>query len=289
MNKQLDQILIFLEKENWYVGYSTICEKFKIPESKHEYVLSKLDTDGYIDVLRTKSTLEIKISKEGRIFIHESSYNNEEEEDQQFVSTAKRSSRLDTFFKVATLVLVIVATYFAYKTFQKDSEIEKQSEKIENLEIQLSEVDNTVEVLQFFSNPDSKDKFRLHMKGDNILTSDIKLEIITSTGEIIFTHDIKAVDLIGYGLLNIDSPSVEQKENYILKRFYNFLDESNFLSPAIASDEELDDDYFKAEYFEEIKEQTESVSFYYLLGEEYMRRITFLRKEKKVVEYWSCC
>jgi len=289
MNKQLDQILEFLEEEDWYVDFTTICDKFKIPDPKRNYVLNKLDTDGYIDVLRTKTTLEIKISDEGRIFIHESSYREEAEDNKRFESEIKRSSRFETFFKIATLILTVVATFFAYMTFQKDVVIEKQSEKIETLENQLSEVDKSVKEMRFFSDPESKDTFRLHMKGKDILTSDIKFEIMTSTGENIFTHDFKAVDLIGYGLVSIETPTVEQKENYILKRFYNFLDESNFMSPAIASDEVLDTEYFDIEYFEEIKNQPESISFYYLLGEEYMRRITFLRKIGKVVEFWSCC
>lgn len=38
-----------------------------------------------------------------------------------------------------------------------------------------------------------------------------------------------------------------------------------------------------------MQNQINCVSFYYLLGEEYMRRIVFLREQKKIVEFWSCC
>ncbi|MGQ7869080.1 hypothetical protein, partial [Sunxiuqinia sp. sy24] len=71
--------------------------------------------------------------------------------------------------------------------------------------------------------------------------------------------------------------------------FYTFLDESNFQTPAIAKEEKLDDEFFDEKYFEIIKNQSDCVSFYYLLGEEYMRRITYIKRENKVVEFWSCC
>jgi len=73
----LDKILKEIEKESWYVDFENLCNKLDIPESKRKYLLSKLDNDGMIEVLSTKTSLNIKISKAGIVFINETGYSNE--------------------------------------------------------------------------------------------------------------------------------------------------------------------------------------------------------------------
>lgn len=289
MNKILDQILKHLDDADFYVDYGLICDKFKIPDSDRKYILTKLDNDGYIDISRTKSSLEIKISDEGRVFIYELGYSTEKAIEEQTINSIKKGNRLDNFFKISTLLLAILSVYFAYSNSQKNLEIKEQSALIEKLELQISQVDKTIETSHYFSNTNTKDIFKLSMKGENLLASKIEFEIISKSGEQIFRHIFKSEDLIGYGLIEIEAPTEKQKEDFILKRFYSFLDESNFESPAIEMNEKLDSDYYNADYFNIIKNQTNCVSFYYLLGEEYMRRIVYLKKEKKTVEFWMCC
>ena len=173
--------------------------------------------------------------------------------------------------------------------YTKTKKIKEQVEEIQRLKQDFLHVDKTVEVGHLFSNSEKKDTFTLRMVGKDILTSQIDFTIKSALGDTVFYHKFKSQDLIGYGLIDIKDPSKDQMENYILKRFYDFFDDSNFASPAISRYKKLDDEFFDAKYFEEIKKQTDSVSFYYLLGEEYMRRIVYLRDEKEVVEFWSCC
>lgn len=289
MDKLLDQILKYLDTEKWYVSYHSICEKFEIPESEKEYVLTKLDTDGYVDILSTKTSLDIKISDFGRVFIHETGHTKEKELENQTINSLQKDKRIELLFKVATLLLAITTAYLGYQSVHKDTEIKNKRDRIENLEKQLSQIDKTLEEAYFFSTKESKDVFSLHMTGNDILTSVIDFKIVTSKGDTIFNHHFKSEDLIGYGLIGIENPTEKQRQDFILKRFYTFLDESNIQKPAIAKDEELDDEYYDEEYFEVIKNQSDCVSFYYLLGEEYMRQITYVKNENKVIEFWSCC
>ncbi|MCG6191503.1 hypothetical protein [Maribellus maritimus] len=289
MDKLLDQILKYLDTEKWYVSYGSVCEKFEIPEPDRKYVLTKLDTDGYVDISRTKTSLSIKISDFGRVFIHETGYKKEKELENQAINSIQKDKRIELFFKVTTLLLAITTAFLGYQSVHKETEIKNKTDRIENLEKQLSRVDNTLEETYFFSSKKSKDVFSLHMTGNDILTSVIDFNIVTSTGDTIFNHRFKSEDLIGYGLIDIENPTDKQRQDFILKRFYTFLDESNFQTPAIAKEEKLDDEFFDEKYFEIIKNQSDCVSFYYLLGEEYMRRITYIKSENKVVEFWSCC
>lgn len=289
MNNLFDQILKYLDSEKWYVGYNSICDKFQIPESDRKYVITKLEADGYIDISRTQTSVSIKISDFGRVFILETGYTKENEFEKETLNIFRKDKKIELIFKVATLVLAIATLYLGYKSFNKDSIIREKTEKIENLEEQILLVNMTLEETYFFSNSNSKDIFNLHLSGKDIISSKIEFKIITTTGDTIFNHLFKSEDLIGYGLIGVENPTIKQKQDYILKRFYTFLDESNIQSPAIEKDEELDDEFYDVEYFEIIKNQPDCASFYYLLGEEYMRRITYIKSENKVVEFWSCC
>jgi hypothetical protein len=289
MNEIFDKILRHLDSENWYVTYNSLCDNFDIPNSDRKYILTKLETEGYIDVSRTQTSLDIKISNEGRIFIHETSFCNEAKLEETLNKSFWRQRWIDVSLKIAALVLAILTAYLGYKSYTQGTTINEQTVEIKRLKQELSIIDNSIEDSHFFSNPIEKDTFKLHMSGENILTSIIDFTIISTSGDTIFYHRFKSQDLIGYGLIDIESPSKEQKENFILGRFYNFFNDSNFISPAISPDEELDDEFYDAQYFENIKKQKDCVSFYYLLGEEYMRRIVYLRDQKKVVEFWACC
>jgi hypothetical protein len=289
MNEIFDKILRILDSEEWYVSYNSLCDNLDIPKDDRKYILTKLETMGYIAVSRTKTSLDIKISEQGRVFIHETSFCKESEIQKKVNKSESRHRWFDTSLKIVALVLTILSVFLGYKSFTKTNTIKAQEGEIQKLKQDLTNVNNTVEITHFFSNTKNKDIFTLEMNGLDILTSDIDFTIKSISGDTVFYQKFKSQDLIGYGLIDIESPSKDQMEDYILKRFYNFLDTKNFSSPAISKEEELDDDYYDAKYFEVIKKQTDSVSFYYLLGEEYMRRIVYLRDQKKVVEFWSCC
>jgi hypothetical protein len=140
-----------------------------------------------------------------------------------------------------------------------------------------------------FSSTGKKDTFKLKMTGDNILSSQIEFQIISFSGVQIFKQIFPSTYLIGYGLSDINNPSDSDKENFILKRFSAFFDQSNFHNPAISKDVIFDADYYNPQYFDIIKNQDNCISFIYLLGEEDTSAIAYLRHAKKVVKFWGCC
>ena len=73
MNETFDKILQYLDSRDWYVSYNSLCDNLGIKEGDSKYILTKLETEGYINVERTKTSLDIKISDIGRLFIHETS------------------------------------------------------------------------------------------------------------------------------------------------------------------------------------------------------------------------
>jgi len=289
MEEQLDKILELLNSQDSIYDYKSICEKFSIPDKDKKYILNKLKQDGYIEIIGSKHSDSIRITENGRIFITESSYFKEKNNEIKKGNKLKNKKIIELFFKVATLILTGSTVFLLYIGNQKESIINEQKTTIENLEKQASIIDLEIQEFHNFSSKETKDAFIIHMKGNDLITSEIEFRIITSSGIEIFNHKFESNHLIGYGLVGIENPSIQLKENFILKRFYNFLDESNFKSPAIEKNTIFDNEFYNENYFDEIKNQDYSVSFYYLLGEEYMRKITYNKTRNKVVEFWSCC
>jgi hypothetical protein len=254
-----------------------------------DYVLSKLENDGFIEILRTKESLDIRISDSGRIFINESSYQTESEKNKTEVLLQSRQYRLNLFNKILIIVFSITTIVLGYLTFKNDSKITELELINYKLKTEKINVNRTISETHFFSNTLTKDTFKLQIKGESILSSKVELTIITNNGTQIFYKGLEASDLIGYGLIEIENPTINEQENYILKRFYNFFDRSNFHKPAISKDEILDTDYYDSQYFDLIKKQDNSISFVFLIGEENNIGIVYIQVLMKVVKFWSCC
>lgn len=125
----LDRVLKDIEKDGWYVDFENLCNRLDIPESKRKYLLSKLETDGMIEVLSTKTSLDIKISKAGIVFINETGYSNETKnsitnesiisgnnnviiqgtnKSEVLVNSNKNVSKSDNDRKYTTLIIIIL-------------------------------------------------------------------------------------------------------------------------------------------------------------------------------------
>jgi hypothetical protein len=289
MNTTLDKILTLLEKENWYVDYHSICRTFNISDDKKDYILSKLDNDGFIEISRTKDSLDIRISDSGRIFINESGYQAESEKIKTETLLKLRQNRFNILYKILTIVFSITTIVLGYVTFKNDSEITELELLNNKLKTDKLTINKTISETHFFSNTMTKDTFKLQMIGESILSSKIELTIITNSGIQIFYKVFDSTDLIGYGLVGVNNPTKNDQENYILKRCYNFFDESCFHKPAISKEEIIDADYYDPQYFDLIKKQDNSISFVFLIGEENNIGIVYILDLKKVVEFWSCC
>lgn len=128
------------------------------------------------------------------------------------------------------------------------------------------------------------------LTGNDTLSGQVKFEIFNPMGESIYAVEFESRALLDYGL----KPGSSKKEmtKYIIERMDSFTSEKNFTRPTIADNEIYDADYFGLlgeKAWHELKRNKESIGFYYLLWEGDQSWIVFIRKEKKVVKYKTCC
>ncbi|MER2998548.1 hypothetical protein [Pontibacter populi] len=138
-----------------------------------------------------------------------------------------------------------------------------------------------------FSDPATKDTFKVTLEGDSVQTAKVTFEIHNSKGEQIYLEQFDAIDLINYDLPENANPADWDK--FILNRIDTFFEEENFVTPAIQSGMEFDPYYADETAWEDIKSDSNSIGFYYLLGKEDGRWIAYSEALQKVVMYFNCC
>ncbi|MBB6611328.1 hypothetical protein H7F15_09790 [Pontibacter sp. Tf4] len=138
-----------------------------------------------------------------------------------------------------------------------------------------------------FSDPATKDIFIVQLRGDSVQAATVTFEIKNSKGEQIYEEKFKAIDLINYDLPENASP--EEWDKFILNRIDSFFDEKNFATPAIKEGMTFDPYYADSTAWNDIKNDSSRVGFYYLLGKEDGRWIAYSEALQKVVMYFNCC
>jgi hypothetical protein len=149
----------------------------------------------------------------------------------------------------------------------------------------------TQETSHSFSDNNAADTFSLKVVGKDILSANVKFQIISAKNQIIFVDNFKATDLIGYAFNDVDPAKVtdEMKVDFIRKRLKTFFDKANFKSPAIGPDAMFDDNYSDEEAWNDIKADNSAVGFHYLTGKSSVKYIAFSKRLEKVVVYLTCC
>lgn len=142
-------------------------------------------------------------------------------------------------------------------------------------------------ILHEFSSPVEKDSFKIQLTGRSINEGEVSFEIKSKHGHIILDETFPATYLLDYGLKA--NPTEEETADYIKERIDKFFDESNFINPAISRQDSFDADYSEKQIWEEVLADTTSVGFYYLVGEEDGRHITYSKRLRKAVVYFNCC
>lgn len=188
---------------------------------------------------------------------------------------------MDTSFisKIAVGLMILQPLFcFACKPEQKNMEVPSTLS---------NNIIHKVTKEHFFSSFETKDKFQIQLTGKDILSGQVKFEI-TAKDKLIYSIVFNSMDLIGYGLES--NASRKQKEEFIITRMEEFFDEKKFINPAIDSKDYDPEDFdlINISVWTEIK-KGRSIGFYYVIGEENMTWIVFLRKENKVIKYKTCC
>lgn len=140
-----------------------------------------------------------------------------------------------------------------------------------------------------FSSKQTKDQFKIELTGRDTLNGKVKFQILTQGGYSIYSTEFESRALLDYGLpptaTDID------RNRYIIKRMDDFFNEKNFVKPAIDSNEVYDKEYYGVideAVWKEIKKDR-VVGFYYLLWEGDQAWIAFFNRDKKVINYKTCC
>ena len=139
-----------------------------------------------------------------------------------------------------------------------------------------------------FSDPKHEDELSISIIGQSIVDGTAIFSIKTHNGRMIHHEEFPARDLIGYGLIG-EEATVAKMEQYIKKRVDDFFIEDHFSNPAIAADEEMDEDYSDPEVWNDIKSDQSAIGFYYHVGEEAGCQIAYSKKQRKTRIYFCCC
>lgn len=140
-----------------------------------------------------------------------------------------------------------------------------------------------------FSSPEKFDTFILVGTGNDTLSSPMVFLIISSNGDTLWRDSFQSMDLIGYGLISTERNNItdEQKRAYIAHRIRTFFDDREYFHPAIAENDTNASFSPDESVWEAIRNDSASVGFHYLIGEENNRNIAFCTSLRRVVVYSS--
>lgn len=142
--------------------------------------------------------------------------------------------------------------------------------------------------LHAFSHPGKKDSFSIVLTAiDSLLEGNVVFTITSHDGRQIFREEFPARQLLDYSV-NYDAPRAEI-ETFLRNRISTFFIEENFSNPAIDADEPFSHEYANREDWLAVKEDRDAIGFFYVLGPEDGRRIAYVSKWNKVVQYHNCC
>ncbi|UYZ64236.1 hypothetical protein [Hymenobacter weizhouensis] len=141
----------------------------------------------------------------------------------------------------------------------------------------------TVNATHAFSNPRTKDRFVLQLRGPKIATSQAHFFIISSTGDTLRKEAMPAIALINER--DLDDPraaTVRDKEIAILQGMNNFFREERFVQPAVPRSA-VQPENVDAQSWTSVKEDNRAVGFDYPAADGRERRLAFSRKLGRAV------
>jgi hypothetical protein len=144
-----------------------------------------------------------------------------------------------------------------------------------------------MEALHNFSSIVDKDTFKITVYGKSLNDGKFRFQIVARSGKPILDETYETTRLLDYSL-KANATDIEI-EDHIKARIDKFFNEDNFNQPAISRDATFDEDYSEREIWDDLVADQTAVGYYYLIGEEDIRRIAFSKKLGKVVMYYNCC
>ncbi|MET3113543.1 hypothetical protein AAKU52_001268 [Pedobacter sp. CG_S7] len=140
----------------------------------------------------------------------------------------------------------------------------------------------------FFSDSFRADTFKVVLKGKEPKKMLLTFNIITAEGIEIYKKVFKARDLIHNYKETVDLRKKNKQQSFITGEFDFFLDEENFLWPAITSDQKPDQHSPDKYFFKELQD-SQLNGFKYRISKETKVYIAWSAKERRVKVYYYCC
>jgi len=139
--------------------------------------------------------------------------------------------------------------------------------------------------LHQFSDPANKDIFSIALYGKSIDSGNIVFKITDHNHHRIYSETFPASDMLGD---LIDDTAMRSGADTIKMRMANFLNSNSFHSPAIGSNEKVEDafeiqDKSDIDNWKDIQSDRTSIAFMYFHGYESTYAIAYSKKKKKVV------
>ncbi|MHA4895506.1 hypothetical protein ACXZ1K_12200 [Pedobacter sp. PWIIR3] len=146
----------------------------------------------------------------------------------------------------------------------------------------------TKTIVKNFSDSLNLDTFKVTLQGREIKDQLIHFTITNSRGLLIYNLDINAKDLFNNYHATVDLKKEQKKAEFINTELERFLDEENFMEPAVTETEMADKNVPDQAFYDELK-MTGLNGFAYRLGPEQKIYIGWSAKENKVKVYYNCC
>lgn len=160
----------------------------------------------------------------------------------------------------------------------------------ESKEFQKMPLLHVVQRTHQFSSKGEPDYFRLTLRGDSVTAGQVEFVITTRTGQQIYQELFSAADLeanMVYTLIQNTPPTAAERETYILNRMNEFVQDANFLTPAISQGATPDTSLVKLSTWRELQANKGTIGFKYLLGKEDGRLLVYDPKQQKAIRYGS--
>lgn len=148
-------------------------------------------------------------------------------------------------------------------------------------------ISRSVVVERKFSSEEKEDVFKLEVIGENYATATCTFTIQSASGQVLYKESWEGNFLFDYGLG--ENKTDAEKKAYLLNRIDHFFDEDKFKQPAIAPDATFDQDVSLQANWQFVKKQPNAIGFFYTLGKEDTRGISYLKSTRKVVRFYNCC
>ncbi|PYF72883.1 hypothetical protein [Pedobacter nutrimenti] len=143
-------------------------------------------------------------------------------------------------------------------------------------------------VLKSFSDSSKLDTFKVGLSGNKPKDMLLTFRIISSDGKELYQKVLKATELLDNYKETLDLSKEKDQKNFMTEELNEFLDEENFLEPAVTP-EEKPDQYTADKLFYEELQKSRLNGFKYRISKETKVYIAWSVKEHKVKIYYKCC